>query len=134
MFNVLLQVLDESRLTDSKGRTVNFKNTIIIMTSNLGSHLIEEQLAKDFSSDESMGEADARLKTQLNQMLRQTIRPEFLSRVDDVILFKTLTRDQIKQIVDLQLRRVNELAVRKEITLEFTEDAKEWLAKLGFDQ
>ena len=133
VFNVLLQVLDDGRLTDSKGRTVNFKNTVIIMTSNLGSHLIQDQLAREFATDDKLDEAVSNLRTQLNQMLRHTIRPEFLNRVDEIILFKPLTREHIKRIVELQLKRVNQIAANKEIALEFTDDAKDWLAKLGFD-
>ncbi|MEE9225489.1 MAG: ATP-dependent chaperone ClpB [Bacteroidota bacterium] len=133
VFNVLLQVLDEGRLTDSKGRTVNFKNALIIMTSNLGSHLIQEQLAKEFATDDELDEKVSYLKTQLLQMLRQTIRPEFLNRVDEIIVFKPLTREHIKRIVELQLKRVNQMAANREIILEFTEEAKDWLAKLGYD-
>ncbi|MEE9288001.1 MAG: ATP-dependent chaperone ClpB, partial [Bacteroidota bacterium] len=133
VFNVLLQVLDDGRLTDSKGRTVNFKNTVIIMTSNLGSHLIQDQLAREFATDDKLDEAVSNLRPQLNQMLRHTIRPEFLNRVDEIILFRPLTRKHIKQIVELQLKRVNQIAASKEIALKFTDDAKDWLAKLGFD-
>lgn len=131
IFNVLLQLLDEGRLTDSKGRTVNFKNTIVIMTSNIGSHLIQEkvQFLDEGNRDEIM--SDLRLK--LLEMLRQTIRPEFLNRVDEIILFKPLTLSEIQQIVDLQLEGVQKLVASKNITLEFSADVKEWLAKAGFD-
>ncbi len=133
VFNVLLQVLDEGRLTDSKGRTVNMRNTLIIMTSNLGSHVIQDQLMKDFATDEELDEAVSNLRMHLLQMLRQAIRPEFLNRIDEIILFKPLTREHIRRIVELQLNRVNRMAAGKEITLEFTEEAKDWLAKLGYD-
>ena len=131
VFNVLLQVLDEGRLTDSKGRTVNFKNTIIIMTSNLGSQLLQEKLRSltDANRDDLLG--DARVK--LLELLRQTIRPEFLNRIDEIILFKPLTLAEIKQIVGLQLRRVQQLVAGKEITLTFTDELMDWLAKTGFD-
>jgi ATP-dependent Clp protease ATP-binding subunit ClpB len=131
VFNVLLQLLDEGRLTDSKGRTVNFKNTIVIMTSNLGSHLIQEKVQSldESNRDEIMDE----LRVRLLEMLKQTIRPEFLNRIDDIILFKPLTMAEIQQIVELQLKNVQKLLAAKNMTLEFTDDLKEWLAKAGFD-
>jgi ATP-dependent Clp protease ATP-binding subunit ClpB len=131
VFNVLLQLLDEGRLTDSKGRTVNFKNSIVIMTSNLGSHLIQEKLQSltESNRDELVDD----LRVRLLEMLRQTIRPEFLNRIDEIILFKPLTLKEIQQIVDLQLRHVQRLVSVKNITLQFTDDLKEWLAKVGFD-
>ncbi|HLP17993.1 MAG TPA: ATP-dependent chaperone ClpB [Bacteroidota bacterium] len=132
VFNVLLQVLDDGRLTDSKGRTVNFKNTIVIMTSNLGSQYIQERIA-ELSSEEEWDEMVGELRTQLYALLRQTIRPEFLNRIDDIILFKPLSQNDIKQVVDLQLKRVGALLAQKEISLIVTDDAKEWIARLGYD-
>ena len=131
VFNVLLQLLDEGRLTDSKGRTVNFKNTIVIMTSNLGSQLIQERLQglTEENRDDLMDE----LRTSLHQMLRQTIRPEFLNRIDEIILFKPLTLKEIRQIVELQLAGVQSMISARNVKLEFTDDVKEWLAKAGFD-
>ncbi len=131
VFNVLLQLLDEGRLTDSKGRTVNFKNSIVIMTSNLGSHLIQEktQSLTEENRDEIMGG----LRVQLLELLKQTIRPEFLNRIDEIILFKPLTLSEIQQIVDLQLTAVQKLVAAKDITIEFTKDLREWLAQAGFD-
>jgi ATP-dependent Clp protease ATP-binding subunit ClpB len=131
VFNVLLQLLDEGRLTDSKGRTVNFKNTIVIMTSNLGSHLIQEKLQT--LTEENRDDLMDELRVRLLEMLRQSIRPEFLNRIDEIILFKPLTLSEIKQIVDLQLAAVQKLVATKEITIDFTEDLREWLAKAGFD-
>jgi ATP-dependent Clp protease ATP-binding subunit ClpB len=131
VFNVLLQLLDEGRLTDSKGRTVNFKNTIVIMTSNLGSHLIQEKLQA--LTEENRDDLMDELRVRLLEMLRQSIRPEFLNRIDEIILFKPLTLSEIKQIVDLQLTAVRKLVATKEITIDFTDDLKEWLAKAGFD-
>jgi ATP-dependent Clp protease ATP-binding subunit ClpB len=131
VFNVLLQLLDEGRLTDSKGRTVNFKNTIVIMTSNLGSHLIQEKM-EDFGEDnrdEIMGD----LRVKLFDMLRQSIRPEFLNRIDEIIVFKPLTMSEIKQIVDLQLKGVKAMLAEKNITLEVTDEARERLAAIGYD-
>ncbi|MGA7161861.1 MAG: ATP-dependent chaperone ClpB [Bacteroidota bacterium] len=132
VFNVLLQLLDDGRLTDSKGRTVNFKNTIVIMTSNLGSHLIQEKISGS-ESDEDWANIHGELRAELFEMLRQSIRPEFLNRVDEIILFKPLSRNDIKKVVDLQLHRVASLLAKKEMKLTVSEEAKEWLAKLGYD-
>ena len=131
VYNVLLQVLDEGRLTDSKGRTVNFRNTIIIMTSNLGSHLIQERVQQitEENREDVMGE----LRVKLFDLLRQTIRPEFLNRVDEVILFKPLTLEEIRQIVRLQLRDVQRSVGVRDITLKFGYEVEEWLANRGFD-
>ena len=131
VFNVLLQLLDEGRLTDSKGRTVNFKNTIVIMTSNLGSHLIQDKLQSldETNRDDLMAE----LRVQLLEMLRQSIRPEFLNRIDEIILFKPLIMSEIQQIVDLQLQGLRKHVAAKNIQLEFSDDLREWLAKAGFD-
>ncbi len=131
VFNVLLQLLDEGRLTDSKGRTVNFKNTIVIMTSNLGSHLIQEKLQS--LTEEKREEIMGMLRMQLFELLRQTIRPEFLNRIDEIILFKPLTMGEIAKIVALQLRRVQALLEDRHITLEFEDDVQKWLATAGFD-
>ncbi len=131
VFNVLLQVLDDGRLTDNQGRTVNFKNTIIIMTSNLGSHLIQERLQ---DLDESkVEEIMDDLRYKLNDLLRKTIRPEFLNRIDEVVLFKPLTKNEIRKIVDIQIRHVQKLLKDKEIILDVDDEAKDWLAKLGYD-
>jgi ATP-dependent Clp protease ATP-binding subunit ClpB len=132
VFNVLLQLLDDGRLTDSQGRTVNFKNTVVIMTSNLGSHFIQERMS-DIRTDDDWSDLVGDLRAQLFEMLRQTIRPEFLNRVDEIILFKPLSRDDIKSIVDLQLHRVGVLLAKKDLKLVVTEEAKEWLATLGYD-
>ena len=131
VFNILLQVLDDGRLTDNQGRTVNFKNTIIIMTSNLGSHLIQEKT--DGVSDENMENVMGNLRHTLTDLLHKTIRPEFLNRIDEVVLFKPLTRSEIRKIVDIQLRYVQKMLAQKEITLEVNNEAKDWLAKLGYD-
>ena len=130
VFNILLQVLDEGRLTDSQGRTVNFKNTIIIMTSNLGSQLIQERLhlINETNKDDIMNE----LRVSLMDLLKATIRPEFLNRVDEIILFKPLTSNDIRMIVDLQLKYLINKVERNQMTLEIDEDVKDWLGKLGF--
>jgi ATP-dependent Clp protease ATP-binding subunit ClpB len=132
VFNVLLQLLDDGRLTDSKGRTVNFKNTIVIMTSNLGSQLIQEKIS-GAENDEDWANIHGELRAELFEMLRQSIRPEFLNRVDEIILFKPLSRNDIKRVVDLQLHRVAALLAKKEMKLSVSDEAKDWLAKLGYD-
>jgi ATP-dependent Clp protease ATP-binding subunit ClpB len=131
VFNVLLQVLDDGRLTDNQGRTVNFKNTIIIMTSNLGSHLIQEKLENipENEIEDAMGD----LRLQLIDLLRKTIRPEFLNRIDEVVLFKTLTRGEIRQIVDIQIKSVQKMLGQKDIKIDVDDEAKDWLAKIGYD-
>lgn len=133
VFNVLLQMLDEGRLTDSKGRTVDFKNTIIIMTSNLGSHLISERIGSGFDKRPNWEEEFVDLKQELHALLKKSIRPEFLNRIDEVIVFKPLGQEDIRAIVSLQLNHVEELLKQKGITLEVTNEAKDWLAKLGYD-
>jgi len=131
VFNVLLQVLDDGRLTDNQGRTVNFKNTIIIMTSNIGSQLIQEKLENldEDKVETIMGE----LRYSLINLLRKTIRPEFLNRIDEVVLFKPLTKNEIRKIVDIQIKHVQKLLRDKEIVLDIDDEAKDWLAKLGYD-
>lgn len=131
VFNILLQVLDDGRLTDNQGRTVNFKNTIIIMTSNLGSHIIQDKLGAILEDkiDIVMGE----LREQLYELLRRTIRPEFLNRIDEIVLFKPLTKKEIRKIVDIQLERVQKQLSEREITIVVSDDAKDWLAQAGYD-
>ncbi len=131
VFNVLLQVLDEGRLTDSQGRTVNFKNTIIIMTSNLGSHLIQEhlQLMNDGNRNEIIGD----LRIKLVDLLKATIRPEFLNRIDDIILFNPLTQKEIRMIVDIQVKYLSDRLNKNNIKLLIDDDVKDWIGKLGYD-
>ena len=131
VFNVLLQVLDDGRLTDNQGRTVNFKNTIIIMTSNIGSHIIQDKL--DAFTENNIEEVMGNLRQRLFDLLRKTIRPEFLNRIDEIVLFKPLLKSEIRQIVDLQLDRVQKMLKDKEIMLSVSDDAKDWLAQLGYD-
>ncbi|MBA4312854.1 MAG: ATP-dependent chaperone ClpB [Chlorobiaceae bacterium] len=133
VFNLLLQVLDEGRLTDNKGRTVNFKNTIIIMTSNLGSQMIQERLSGEIISNGELEKIYGELRITLFDMLRQSIRPEFLNRIDEIILFKLLNRDDLRRIIDIQIKRLQKTLEQKNILIEFTEDAKDWLIKLGYD-
>ncbi|MFU8813514.1 MAG: ATP-dependent chaperone ClpB [Balneolaceae bacterium] len=130
-FNILLQVLDDGRLTDNKGVTVDFSNTIVIMTSNIGSHLISEQIGK---SGGGMDEATyAQLQDQLMEQLRKTIRPEFLNRIDDVVIFHPLDESHIRSIVDIQLKRLDKRLNANNVTLTVGDAAKDWLAKRGFD-
>ncbi len=133
VFNLLLQVLDEGRLTDSKGHTVDFKNTIIIMTSNLGSHLISERITRDFGPNGEWEVAFADLKQELLALLKQTIRPEFLNRVDEIMVFRPLGEKDVRQIVTLQLTRVAAMLEKQGIKLEVSDEAADWLAKLGYD-
>ncbi|MFN3428062.1 MAG: AAA family ATPase [Candidatus Thermochlorobacter sp.] len=131
VFNILLQVLDDGRLTDNKGHVVNFKNTIIIMTSNLGAHLIQDQM--QLLSDNNRQEILSRLRVELFEMLRKKMRPEFLNRIDEVIVFMPLTRDEILAIVDIQFQRIAETAKKQNITLSLSPEAKDWLGQLGYD-
>jgi len=131
VFNVLLQVLDDGRLTDNQGRTVNFKNTIIIMTSNLGSHIIQDKL--ESYNEQNAEEILGQLREQMHDLLRRTIRPEFLNRIDEIVLFKPLLKSEIRQIVDIQLERVQKMLKEKEMILDVSDDAKDWLAQLGYD-
>jgi ATP-dependent Clp protease ATP-binding subunit ClpB len=133
VFNILLQLLDDGRLTDGQGRTVNFRNTIIIMTSNIGSHLIEETLTGGASQNGRMEKIYDDLRVKLSELLRQSLRPEFLNRIDEVILFKLLGKGDLRKIVDLQVRRVSEMLGRRGVELRLTDEAKDWLAELGHD-
>lgn len=131
VFNILLQVLDDGRLTDNQGRTVDFKNTIIIMTSNLGSHLIQEKLMTmdETNYENIMGE----LRVTLTQLLRQTIRPEFLNRIDEIVLFKPLLKSELTQIIDIQLQRVGKMLEEKNIGFEIDQDSIDFLLQHGYD-
>lgn len=132
VFNILLQVLDDGRLTDNKGRIANFKNTIIILTSNLGSHIIQERLTDLNPIDEERVLAST--KSEIFELLKKSLRPEFLNRIDETIMFTPLTRDNIKQIVRLQLDLISkQLAKNSGITLSYTDEAIDWLAQLGYD-
>lgn len=131
VFNILLQVLDDGRLTDNKGRLVDFKNTIIIMTSNIGSHLIQENF-KDLD-EINRDEIIARTKTELFELLKQTIRPEFLNRIDELIMFTPLSRDELRDIVSLQFKGVQNTLTDMGIKIEATDEALDWLAQLGYD-
>ena len=131
VFNILLQVLDDGHLTDNKGRLVNFKNTIIIMTSNMGSAVIRDNFAK--MTDENREQVIGRTKEQVLDMLKQTIRPEFLNRIDEIIMFTPLNRAEIEEIVALQIRSVQKMLAVNGVTLEVTPAAISWLADEGYD-
>ncbi len=125
VFNVLLQVLDDGRLTDNKGRTVNFKNTLIIFTSNLGSQLIRDNEEKGIDQDTT--------KKQVMELLRQTIRPEFLNRIDEIIMFKPLNEKEIREIVGLQIEGIHKMLLKNGVDLRVTDDAIDYIAREGYD-
>ena len=131
VFNILLQVLDDGRLTDNKGRTVDFKNTIIIMTSNIGSLLIQERF--EGVTEENLLATTETTKIEVMDLLRKTIRPEFLNRIDEIIMFKPLMRSEIKGIVEIQLNSLKKMLAERDIQIEFTGEAVAWLAEEGFD-
>ena len=131
VFNILLQVLDDGRLTDNKGRVVNFKNTIIIMTSNIGSHLIQDNFKS--LSDENRDEVVAKTKNELFELLKQTIRPEFLNRIDELIMFTPLNRSEVRNIAALQFAHVQQTLAEMGVEIEASVEALDWLAELGYD-
>jgi ATP-dependent Clp protease ATP-binding subunit ClpB len=131
LFNLLLQVLDEGRLTDNKGRTVNFRNVIVIMTSNLGSDMIRDRMEK-FNNNLPDNEEE-KLRKDIFNLLRKSMRPEFLNRVDEIVMFKPLTLDEIREIVVIQLDRVRLMLSDQNVTIEVSESAVNWIAEKGFD-
>ena len=131
VFNILLQVLDDGRLTDNKGRTANFKNTIIIMTSNIGAHIIQENMS---TLDETNYDTiQAKTKIEVYDLLKKTIRPEFLNRIDEVIMFTPLKRDEIREIVKIQFDGIARMLDKNDMKLTITDAALNWLAQLGYD-
>jgi ATP-dependent Clp protease ATP-binding subunit ClpB len=132
VWNVLLQVLDDGRLTDNKGRVVNFKNTIIIMTSNIGSHLIQDAF-EGIRNEYEMEAAEEKAKFEVMGLLKATIRPEFLNRIDEIIMFHPLMRSDIKGIIRIQLQNLKGLLAGSGIQLDFTDYAIDFLAEQGFD-
>ena len=131
VFNILLQVLDDGRLTDNKGRTVNFKNTIIIMTSNMGSNLIQQKMAT--INDENREEVIVDTKYEVMEMLKKTIRPEFLNRIDETIMFLPLNKEEIAQVVELQLNSVKKMLTAQGFDLQWTSKAIDFLTEVGYD-
>ena len=132
VFNILLQVLDDGRLTDNKGRTVDFRNTIIIMTSNIGSHIIMDRLSK-YTDELPPENVLDETKKEVFDLMKQTIRPEFLNRIDEIIMFTPLTRDDVRQIVLLQIRQINEMLAQNSIRMEVLDKAVDWIAEKGYD-
>ena len=134
VFNILLQVLDDGRLTDNKGRTVDFRNTIIIMTSNIGSHIIMDKLSKFTETNDSVPpSALDETKKEVFDLMKQTIRPEFLNRIDEIVMFTPLTKDDVRQIVVMQIRQINEMLAQNNVSLSVTDGAVDWLAEQGYD-
>ncbi len=131
VFNVLLQVLDDGRLTDNKGRVVDFKNTIIIMTSNAGSNIIQQNF--EGVNEDQLSDVSDKTKKEVFHLLRQTIRPEFLNRIDDIIMFTPLSHHEIKQIVELQFLAIKKILKAKGLLIEVSDQAIEFIAKIGFD-
>jgi ATP-dependent Clp protease ATP-binding subunit ClpB len=131
VFNILLQVLDDGRLTDNKGRTVNFKNTIIIMTSNLGSAYIQSQF--EHLTEANRAQVIDDTKKEVMNMLKKTIRPEFLNRIDETIMFLPLNRQEIEQIVELQINGVQKMLAENGVTLQMSREAIDLLAEVGYD-
>ena len=130
-FNILLQVLEDGRLTDNKGRVANFRNTIIIMTSNLGSDIIRNNFEE--YSDERSDEIIEKTRSQVFAILKQSVRPEFLNRIDEVVMFRPLTKDNISGIIKIQLRLLEEMLAKQELSLEVTPAAMDYLRETGFD-
>jgi ATP-dependent Clp protease ATP-binding subunit ClpB len=128
-FNILLQVLDEGRLTDNKGRVADFKNTIIIMTSNMGSQIIQDT----FENSKDIPSATETAREEVLGLLKKTVRPEFINRIDDIVMFTPLTKKNIKEIVRLQLESLKKMLMKQQITLEATEEAIAYLAEKGYD-
>jgi len=133
VFNILLQVLDDGRLTDNKGRTVDFRNTIVIMTSNMGAHLIQERFAAAFEGGKLAPEAVEQTRDEVVDLLKQQLKPEFLNRIDEIVMFEPLTRADIGRIVDIQLGIVRKMLADNGIVLEYTDKARAWIAAAGFD-
>ena len=126
VFNILLQVLDDGRITDSQGRTVDFKNTIIILTTNLGSNYILEGIRED-------GQISDDARAQVDQLLKQQFRPEFLNRLDEIVFYKPLTQDEIRKIVDLQIKDLCSRLEEKQLSVELTPAAKDYVVEQGYD-
>ncbi len=130
-FNVLLQVLEDGRLTDNKGRVADFKNTVIIMTSNMGSHLIMEKMQN--ITDQNREQRLSQIKDEVFDFLKNTIKPEFINRVDDIIMFTPLTREEIQKVVELQIKQVQKMLAKNQISMEVTEEALNLIAEQGYD-
>ncbi len=133
VFNILLQVLDDGRLTDNKGRTVDFRNTIVIMTSNMGSQVIQENFAAAFDGKKLPEEVVERTRQDVIDLLKQQLKPEFLNRIDEIVMFEPLTRRDIERIVDIQMNIVRKMLAENGVRLEYSDKAREWIAAAGYD-
>ncbi|MEI2985693.1 MAG: ATP-dependent chaperone ClpB [Alistipes inops] len=133
VFNILLQVLDDGRLTDNKGRTVDFRNTIIIMTSNMGSHLIMDNFSRGYDGEKIPQEVIDRTRGDVIDMLKQTLKPEFLNRIDEIVMFTPLTKENVYEIVGIQIRSLTKMLAENGIELQVTPKAQEWLARQGYN-
>ena len=133
VFNILLQVLDDGRLTDNKGRTVDFRNTIIIMTSNMGAQVIQENFAPAFDGNKISPEVVEKTRLEVIEQLKMQLKPEFLNRIDEIVMFEPLTHEDIGRIVDIQMNIVRKLLKENNIELDYTKKAKEWIARIGYD-
>ena len=133
VFNILLQVLDDGRLTDNKGRTVDFRNTIIIMTSNMGSQIIQENFSKAITGEKVADDVVERTREEVVEMLKMHLKPEFLNRIDEIVMFEPLTRSDIEQIVDIQMGIIRRMLQHNGLRLEYTVAARNLIAKLGYD-
>jgi len=133
VFNILLQVLDEGRLTDGKGRTVNFKNTILIMTSNVGADIIQDYISRIKINESNKTQMMAECKEKIMALLKKSIRPEFLNRIDEIIMFQPLGKEEVKGILKLQINQIEKTLEEKGITLSFTENSLNYLADKGYD-
>ncbi|MBQ2429672.1 MAG: AAA family ATPase, partial [Alistipes sp.] len=133
VFNILLQVLDDGRLTDNKGRTVDFRNTIIIMTSNMGSHIIQENFSAAFDGSALPADVVERTRRDVIEMLKVQLKPEFLNRIDEIVMFEPLTRHDIERIVDIQMTTISRMLAQNGILLEYTPSARTLIAQMGYD-
>ena len=133
VFNILLQVLDDGRLTDNKGRVVDFRNTIIIMTSNMGSHLIQEHFSQSFDGGTVPAEVVERTRDEVIELLKTQLKPEFLNRIDEIVMFEPLTRADIERIVDIQMSIIERMLAHNGVELHYTDKAKQFIAHLGYD-
>ena len=133
VFNILLQVLDDGRLTDNKGRTVDFRNTIVIMTSNMGAQIIQERFAAAADGKKLDPQLVEKTRDEVVDLLKQHLKPEFLNRIDEIVMFEPLTRRDIERIVEIQLEIVRRMLAGNGIALEYTDAARDWIAAAGFD-
>ena len=133
IFNLMLQIFDEGRLTDGLGRLIDFRNTIIIMTSNMGSQVIQENFAEAFNGEKLAPEVVEKTRRDVIDLLKQQLKPEFLNRIDEIVMFEPLTRKDIERIVDIQLGVVRRMLAENGIRLEYSEKAREWIAAAGYD-